>query len=67
LLATQVGMVRLVGNGWIDAAIMILITYVATWLLATLSYNTIEEPFLRMRRHYGKDKSTRIGEIATTQ
>ena len=67
LLATQVGMVRLVGNGWIDAGIMILITYVATWLLATLSYNTIEEPFLRMRRHYGKDKSTRIGEIATTQ
>ena len=67
LLAVQVGRVSPTGNGWVDAFIMIAVTYGATWLLATLSYNTIEEPFLRMRRHYGKDKSTRIGEIATTQ
>jgi peptidoglycan/LPS O-acetylase OafA/YrhL len=66
LLATGVGLVRPFGNGWIDAAFMLSLTYVATWLLATLSYNTIEEPFLRMRRRYGKDKSSRVGKIATT-
>jgi peptidoglycan/LPS O-acetylase OafA/YrhL len=42
------------GNGWLDAlAIMIVAAYALTWALATLSYNTIEEPFLRMRRRYG--------------
>jgi len=41
------------GNAWTDTAIMFAITYGATWVLATISYNTIEEPFLRMRRRYG--------------
>lgn len=67
LLAKQVGRVTPTGNGWIDAAIMVLVTYGATWLLATLSYNTIEEPFLAMRRRYGKDKPAEIGEIATAK
>jgi peptidoglycan/LPS O-acetylase OafA/YrhL len=44
---------------------MILVTYGATWLLSTLSYNTIEEPFLRMRRRYGSDKQVGIGGIVT--
>jgi peptidoglycan/LPS O-acetylase OafA/YrhL len=61
LLAQQVGRITPTGNGWVDAAIMVLISYGATWLLATLSYNTIEEPFLRMRRRYGTDKSVEFG------
>lgn len=56
MLASYVGRVAPTGNGWVDAAIMALVTYGTTWLLATLSYNTIEEPFLRMRRKYGADK-----------
>jgi peptidoglycan/LPS O-acetylase OafA/YrhL len=64
LLAQRVGLVRPTGNGWIDAAIMILVTYGATWLLSTLSYNTIEEPFLRMRRRYGSDKQVGADSIA---
>jgi peptidoglycan/LPS O-acetylase OafA/YrhL len=57
LLAQRVGLVRPTGNGWIDAAIMIALSYGATWALATLSYNSIEEPFLRMRRRYGAEKT----------
>jgi peptidoglycan/LPS O-acetylase OafA/YrhL len=53
LLATRFGLVRPTGNGWVDAAIMLSVTYGVTWGLATLSYHAIEEPFLRMRRRYG--------------
>jgi peptidoglycan/LPS O-acetylase OafA/YrhL len=67
LLAQQVGRVTPTGNGWIDAAIMVLVSYGATWLLATLSYNAIEEPFLRMRRRYGMEKSTEFEEVSTRQ
>jgi peptidoglycan/LPS O-acetylase OafA/YrhL len=56
LLAQRVGLVRPTGNGWADAAIMIALSYGATWALATLSYNSIEEPFLRMRRRYGSSQ-----------
>jgi peptidoglycan/LPS O-acetylase OafA/YrhL len=67
LLAQRIGRVAPTGNGWIDAAIMIAVAYALTWALATLSYNTIEEPFLRMRRRYGTDKPAEIGEIATSK
>lgn len=53
LLATQVGTVRPFAIGWLDALFMIIVTYAATWALATLSYHIVEEPFLRMRRRYG--------------
>lgn len=56
LLAKYVGRVSPVGNGWVDAAIMGIVAYALTWLLATLSYRTIEEPFLQMRRKYGADR-----------
>jgi len=46
--------VTLTGNSWLDAALWLLATYAATWGLATLSYNVIEDPFLRMRRGYGE-------------
>jgi peptidoglycan/LPS O-acetylase OafA/YrhL len=53
LLAQGVGLVRPSGIPWLDAAIMLGASYAMTWVLATLSYNVIEEPFLRMRRNYG--------------
>jgi peptidoglycan/LPS O-acetylase OafA/YrhL len=53
LLAQQVGLVRPSGVPWLDVLFMLAAAYTATWALATLSYNTIEEPFLRMRRRYG--------------
>lgn len=37
----------------LDALVMLVGTYAATWALADLSYCTIEEPFLQMRRAYG--------------
>jgi peptidoglycan/LPS O-acetylase OafA/YrhL len=53
LLAQLVGLVRPSGVPWLDVLFMLAVTYAATWALATLSYNTIEAPFLRMRRRYG--------------
>jgi peptidoglycan/LPS O-acetylase OafA/YrhL len=37
---------------------MLLAAYAATWGLATLSYRTIEEPFLGLRRAYGGARET---------
>jgi peptidoglycan/LPS O-acetylase OafA/YrhL len=56
VLATRVGLVHPSSRPWLDAAIMLAAAYGITWLLATISYNTIEEPFLRMRRRYGAPK-----------
>ena len=53
LLAQRVGLVHPTGNDLADLGIMLLVAYGATWALATLSYNAIEEPFLKMRRRYG--------------
>lgn len=53
ILATQVGLVRPSGVVGVDVAIMLAVSYGLTWALSTLSYHTIEEPFLRMRRSYG--------------
>jgi peptidoglycan/LPS O-acetylase OafA/YrhL len=49
----RLGQWRPSGNAWIDTGIMFVLTYGATWMLATISYDSIEEPFLRMRRRYG--------------
>jgi peptidoglycan/LPS O-acetylase OafA/YrhL len=61
LLAQRVGLVHPTGRGWLDAALMVAVSYGATWTLATLSYNSIEEPFLRMRRRYGADRPVQAG------
>jgi peptidoglycan/LPS O-acetylase OafA/YrhL len=53
LLAQTFGMVTVTGNVYADALFMLLAAYTATWGLATLSYRTIEEPFLGLRRAYG--------------
>jgi peptidoglycan/LPS O-acetylase OafA/YrhL len=42
----------LTGNIGIDAMISLVMCYAGVWALATLSYNTIELPFLQMRRTY---------------
>lgn len=44
------------GHVRIDAGLVTLAVYGFTWALATLSYNVIEEPFLRMRRNYAAIK-----------
>jgi len=56
LLAQRVGLAHPTGSGWLDVALMLGLSYGAAWALATLSYNTIEEPFLRMRRPYGQER-----------
>jgi peptidoglycan/LPS O-acetylase OafA/YrhL len=53
VLATKAGLVHPTGVAWLDAAIMFALAYGITWVLATISYSAIEEPFLRMRRSYG--------------
>ena len=56
VLAQWFGLASLTGNGWVDAVIILAVVYAATLGLASLSYSTIEEPFLRMRRGYGSVK-----------
>ena len=57
LLARRIGLIAPTGVQWIDAGIMFALTYGATWALGTLSYHVIEEPFLRMRRSYGAQRT----------
>jgi peptidoglycan/LPS O-acetylase OafA/YrhL len=47
-----------------DAAIAFVLAYGATWALSTLSYWTIEEPFLRMRRGYGSTRNAPLVNAA---
>jgi peptidoglycan/LPS O-acetylase OafA/YrhL len=53
VLAVRFGLLHPTGVAWLDAAIMLVLAYGLAWGLSTLSYNTIEEPFLHMRRRYG--------------
>jgi peptidoglycan/LPS O-acetylase OafA/YrhL len=53
ILTVKVGLVHPTGVAWLDIAIMLVCSYGMTWVLSTLAYNSIEEPFLRMRRRYG--------------
>jgi peptidoglycan/LPS O-acetylase OafA/YrhL len=64
LLGQRIGRVTPTGNGWIDAAIMLAVAYALTMGLATLSYNTIEEPFLKMRRRYGAEKALQADAVS---
>ncbi len=63
VLAEAFGLARPTGIGWLDAAFMAACAYVVTWALATLSFNIVEEPFLRGRRSYGALPA--VGENAT--
>ena len=42
------------GNRHIDTALMMALVYGATWAFASLSYASIEQPFLRLRHRYGQ-------------
>lgn len=53
ILAQRVGMVQWTGSGWLDAALALTLVYALVWGLATLSYHTIELPFLALRGSYG--------------
>ncbi|TFW30839.1 acyltransferase family protein [Duganella callida] len=55
-LAQQFGPVRLTGVGGLDTMLVLAVVYGLVWALATLSYHTIEEPFLRLRGSYGMRK-----------
>jgi len=65
VLAQYIVSVRsLTGIALADAGIAFVVAYGATWALATLSYWTIEEPFLRMRRGYGNTRSAPLAKAA---
>lgn len=64
VLATRIGLVHPTGLAWLDAGIMLAVAYAGTWLLATISYNTIEEPFLQLRRRYG---AARLASMPSAQ
>jgi peptidoglycan/LPS O-acetylase OafA/YrhL len=64
VLAQYVGLVRPTGIGWLDGGIMLVVAYGATWALSALCYNTIEEPFLRLRRNYGNVKAAPLAAAA---
>ena len=53
MLARKVGLLAPTGVVWLDALLMLAAVYGLTWGMATLSYATIEEPFLRLRGAYG--------------
>ncbi|CAN7219560.1 acyltransferase family protein [Massilia sp. LjRoot122] len=65
VFAARIGLVAPTGTPWLDAAIMVSVTYGATWALSTLSYHIVEEPFLRMRRNYGtRGKTPPLAAVA---
>lgn len=54
LLATQIGLPDFTGHFRWNVAIALVISYAVTWGISALSYGAIEQPFLRLRRSYGK-------------
>jgi len=52
-LFRKTGMLAPSGVAWLDAVLMLALVYGLTWLAATISYESIEAPFLAMRRKYG--------------
>jgi peptidoglycan/LPS O-acetylase OafA/YrhL len=53
LLVTYFQLPAFTGIYKLDVALALLLAYGATWAISALSYSTIEEPFLRLRRRYG--------------
>lgn len=58
LLTSVAGLPFLTSYRALDLLIALVVTYGATWLVATLSYSAIEQPFLKMRHSYGRSKVT---------
>lgn len=57
VLAVNFGLPALTGDRMLDALLVLPLVYGLTWALAALCYNTIEEPFLRMRRSYSQQQA----------
>jgi peptidoglycan/LPS O-acetylase OafA/YrhL len=55
-LSSWFGMPLITGHRALDILIALVICYGLTWLLSSISYSTIEEPFLRLRHGYGAVK-----------
>ncbi|MYM30255.1 acyltransferase family protein [Duganella sp. CY15W] len=53
MLAQKFGLPHWTGIAWLDAGLVLVTVYGLVWAVATLSYHTIEEPFLRLRGSYG--------------
>lgn len=53
LAYSWLGFMTITGNRQLDGALLMVLVYASTWAFATLSYATIEQPFLRMRHRYG--------------
>ena len=51
------GPIAITGRARIDAALWMVLVYASVWAIASLSYVTIELPFLQLRRRYGKAAS----------
>ncbi|HTD04740.1 acyltransferase [Undibacterium sp.] len=66
LLAQWFGLPVLSGRAAVDALLALIVAYAATWALATLSYSTIEESFLRLRRGYGAKTGVALVSDAET-
>ncbi|MFC0166866.1 acyltransferase family protein [Pseudoduganella danionis] len=48
-----VGLPAITTNHWINTSVALIATYAVTWLLSTLCYSAVEQPFLALRRSYG--------------
>ena len=57
LWAIGVGMITPTGSTLINTCVTAALVYAATWAISSMSYHTIELPFLRMRSSYGTQGS----------
>jgi len=49
------GPVTITGKTLLDGSITAAVLYILTWIVASLSYDCIEKPFLALRRRYGAE------------
>ncbi len=54
ILHELLGELKITGRVWLDGGVLVLIAYPLVWIVASLSYQSIEKPFLTLRRRYGE-------------
>ncbi|MBS0355068.1 MAG: acyltransferase [Proteobacteria bacterium] len=54
ILHELLGELKITGRVWLDGGVLVLIAYPLVWIVANLSYQAIEKPFLTLRRRYGE-------------
>jgi peptidoglycan/LPS O-acetylase OafA/YrhL len=57
----------LTGRPLIDGTLLAVVLYVVTWQVAALSYETIEKPFLSLRRRYGERLHARAQRVEASR